>query len=402
MALWKSAKNSAPNNAPGSADNQPQHGSGPHWIKYSVAVASAKGGVGKSTVAAQLAITLAKKGLKVGLLDADIYGPSQTLMLKSGDSQLTLTEEGFIEPLKTSHGLSLVSMGALLGDGRPVVWRAPMAMKMIHEFIDRVKWGPLDYLIIDLPPGTGDVQLTLAQSLSLAGVVIVSTPQKVAVDVTRRGIRMFQQVRVPILGLVENMSGFTCGYCQKTTATLGENTVEALSKELKVPLLGRIPLDPSIFSHADEGKSLLDETAPKVIQAAVRDLANAVEGQIAFSRGILESDQPSTIDLSSRKDELKIQWPDGHLSVHHPYHLRVNCACAGCVDENTGKRLLDPKRVPLDIKINDLDAVGRYALSLGFSDGHRTGIYSYERLRRLCECEKCLERAGVSAETFSV
>ena len=184
-------------------------------VKNIIAVASGKGGVGKSTVSANLAVALAQAGHKVGLMDADIYGPSQPGMFGSDNVQPEVINN-LLKP-KRNHGVDFISMGLLVGDDTPVIWRAPMAMKMIQQFINSVMWGELDYLLIDLPPGTGDVQLTLAQQASLTGAVIVTTPQQVALGIAKKGLKMFEQVKVPIVGIIENMSGFTCSHCGELT-----------------------------------------------------------------------------------------------------------------------------------------------------------------------------------------
>ncbi len=189
-------------------------------VKNIVAVASGKGGVGKSTVAANLAVALAQTGASVGLCDADVYGPSQPTMF-GVETQPRADENRRLLPIE-SHGVQLMSMGFLATKETPVIWRGPMAAKLIQQFLAGVAWGELDYLIVDLPPGTGDVQLTLTQSVSLTGAVIVTTPQNVALEIAEKGLRMFQQVNVPVLGVVENMSYFECPHCSERTPVFSE------------------------------------------------------------------------------------------------------------------------------------------------------------------------------------
>lgn len=349
-------------------------------VKHVVAIASGKGGVGKSTVSTNLAIALKTRGFKVGLMDADIYGPSQPGMLGAFQEKAETTPENFLIPV-TCHGLKFVSMGLLMPEDAPVVWRAPMAMKVIHQFIGNVIWGDLDYLLIDLPPGTGDVQLTLAQQSSLSGAIIVTTPQDVALGIAKKGLRMFEQVNVPILGIVENMSGFVCGHCGTETSIFKGGGAAQMAQDLEVPFLGKLPLDPEIMASGDEGTPILIKNRESQAAQAYLDLAKNVEGEIARQSEVL-SDQPKDVKAGP-EGQLLITWPEGNQDALTPYHLRVNCRCAVCIDENTGKKLLDPKKVPLDIRIKSVDQVGRYALGIQFSDGHQTGIYTFESLKKL-------------------
>ena len=364
--------------------SEPQGLSG---IKHVIAIASGKGGVGKSTVAVNLAIALQKTGARVGLMDADIYGPSQPGMLGSMDSKPDITEDNMLKPVK-KHGVDFISMGLLVTEDTPVIWRAPIAMKMINQFINSVKWGELDYLLIDLPPGTGDVQLTLAQQASLSGAIIVTTPQQVALGIARKGLRMFEQVKVPIVGIIENMSGFTCKHCGKETAVFKEGGGVKMAQSVGVPYLGSIPLDPEIMMSGDNGIPVLAQTSESGAAQAFIKLAEEVTGIIEKQHDSVAQYQPKEM-VMSHEGNLLITWPDDHKSVYTPYNLRLSCPCANCVDEDTGKKILDVKTVPLDVKITGVNPVGRYGLAIAFSDGHSTGIYIFERLREICECENC-------------
>ncbi len=216
-----------------------------------VAVASGKGGVGKSTVAANLAAALAAQGRRVGLLDADVYGPSQPRML--GVSGRPASPDGkAILPLK-AHGITMMSMGLMVEDGKAVVWRGPMLMGALQQMMNQVQWGELDVLIVDLPPGTGDVQLTLSQKFAVDGAVIVSTPQDVALLDARKGMDMFRQLNVPILGMIENMSTHICSNCGHEEHVFGHGGVAAEAKKLGVPLLAEVPLHLSIRLGGDGG-----------------------------------------------------------------------------------------------------------------------------------------------------
>ncbi len=391
MAFWKNKDDATTVTPP----------PGTAWVKHLIAVGSGKGGVGKSTVAANLAIALKREGLKVGMLDADIYGPSQTSLLGWGEGPRQ-NEKGEITPVE-HFGIKMVSMGALIPRDGPVVWRAPMAMKVIHQFLDGVLWGELDVLILDLPPGTGDVQLTLAQSAKLTGAVIVSTPQKLALEIAQKGIRMFQQVRVPILGLVENMSGFVCGHCGKETDIFKKTGTEKLASAQHIPFLGRVPLDPTLVDDSDRGEPALERSggektvSGQAFVAIARELLKTLD---AYS-GALDADQPLQAALDPT-GKFSITWPDGHKSEHHGYRLRVQCGCASCIDENTGKRTLDPTKIPTNTAIKGYQPIGRYAFGFEFSDGHRTGIYPYDKLRKHCECTKCLVDRKESTAEFTV
>ena len=210
-------------------------------VTHVIAVASGKGGVGKSTVAVNLAVALQKLGKRVGLLDADVYGPSAPKMLGTEADRPNATEHETILPIE-SHGLKTMSIGYLLEEDSPVIWRGPMVTGLLRQFLFQVEWGELDFLILDLPPGTGDAQLTLVQSLSLAGGVIVTTPQDVALLDVQRGIQMFQRTSVPILGVVENMSHFQCSECGHVTEIFPGAGGEEISNRYGVPFLGKIPI----------------------------------------------------------------------------------------------------------------------------------------------------------------
>lgn len=220
-------------------------------IKNIIAVGSGKGGVGKSTVSVNLAISLMKMGHNVGLLDADIYGPSIPTLLKCG-GQPDLTEDKKMIP-RSAHGLKTMSMGYLVDEDTPVIWRGPMIQSALQKFLIGVDWGNLDFLVIDLPPGTGDVQLTLIQKVPLSGAVIVSTPQDVALLDAKKALKMFQKVDVPILGMIENMSFFECPCCKTKTPIFSQHGVEQAAKENNINWLGAIPLELSIRESCDQG-----------------------------------------------------------------------------------------------------------------------------------------------------
>lgn len=224
--------------------------------KFIIAVASGKGGVGKSTVSVNLALALSKLGKKVGLLDADIYGPSQHIMMGLKDRAPEVGEDKKIAPLE-QLGIKLMSFGFFVKADEAVVWRGPMIGRMLQQFVDDVKWGELDVLVVDMPPGTGDAQLTLTQILPLSGAVIVSTPQDVALADAIKGVNMFQKVNVPILGIIENMSYFECPACHHKTNIFSHAGAHHKADEMNVPFLGEIPLEEATRTCGDQGKPIV-------------------------------------------------------------------------------------------------------------------------------------------------
>ena len=256
---------------------EPQSGHGKDslipGVKYVLAVSSGKGGVGKSTVSVNLAAALALTGAKVGLLDADIYGPNIPMMM--GVSKPPEQQDGKIVPAN-SHGVKLISMGFFVPEDTAVVWRGPMVHTAIQQLFRDVLWGELDYLLIDLPPGTGDAQLTLTQLVPLTGAVTVTTPQEVALHDVRKGMMMFQKVNVPLLGIVENMSYFLCGHCGERTEIFSHGGGERAAATLGVPFLGRVPIDPAIRDGGDSGNPIVvaDPASPQ--SAAFREIAQKV------------------------------------------------------------------------------------------------------------------------------
>ncbi|HEY8518128.1 MAG TPA: Mrp/NBP35 family ATP-binding protein [Candidatus Binatia bacterium] len=252
-------------------------------VRNVIAVASGKGGVGKSTVAVNLALALARRG-RVGLLDADVYGPSIPIMLGIEDVEPRVTEDRRIIPVE-AHGLRTVSMGFFVDRERAVIWRGPMVTKLIVEFLRNVEWGELDYLVLDLPPGTGDVQLTLAQQLAMTGGVIVTTPQDVALADVKRGVRMFDQVKVPVLGVIENMSGHVCRSCGHVTDVFGRGGGERMAQELGVPSLGTIGLTGRVRDLADAGTPIVVAEPDHPVAKRFMEIADAIERGIAAKAG---------------------------------------------------------------------------------------------------------------------
>lgn len=266
-------------------------------VKNAIAVASGKGGVGKSTMATNLALSLALDGAKVGLLDADIYGPNIPMML--GVQERPTGRNNKIAPPE-AYGLKVMSMGFLVDPSQPVIWRGPMIHNALRQFLEDVNWGNLDYLVIDLPPGTGDASLSLAQSLSLTGAIIITTPQQVALSDVVRGVAMFQQLNVPILGVVENMSYFVAPDTGKRYDIFGYGGGQRMAKEVGADFLGEIPLEAQVRIGGDEGKPIViaDPTSPaaQAIRAVAKKVAAAVSVQnLANTPRKFQSDPDLTV-----------------------------------------------------------------------------------------------------------
>ncbi len=245
-----------------------------------VAVASGKGGVGKSTVAANLAVTLAKLGHKVGLLDADIYGPSVPIMFGITDRPVIDSATNRILPFE-KHGIRVMSLGFILDTDTPVIWRGPMVMKAIEQMLGDVDWGDLDYLVVDLPPGTGDAVLTLTQKVPLSGAVIVTTPQDVALIDARKGLAMFRKVNVPVIGIVENMSGFVCPHCGTRTDIFKHGGGARTAEVLETAFLGEVPLDAEVVEGGDSGVPIAIARPAGPHAAAFQAIARAVVAEVA-------------------------------------------------------------------------------------------------------------------------
>ncbi len=264
--------------SPGAMNKEPIHG-----VSHIIAVAAGKGGVGKSTVAVNTAIALAKEGAKVGLLDADVFGPSVPMILGVEESPTAYEKENgepVIVPVYI-HGLKVISIGMMIQEDQPVIWRGPMVTQLLRQFFYDVAWSPLDYLVIDMPPGTGDVALTLAQSLPLSGALIVTTPQMVATADVIKAMQMFRKVDVPLLGIVENMAYFVAPDTGNRYDIFGTGGAERLAKQLDIPLLGQIPIGLSIREGGDVGKPAVMNDADDAYASVFRDLAKQVAARVS-------------------------------------------------------------------------------------------------------------------------
>lgn len=339
-------------------------------IKYVIGIAAGKGGVGKSSITVNLALALKSCGYCVGVLDADLYGPSIRTMLP---------EDQFPEELgdrlmpAMSYGIACMSMAYFYPSTQGSVVRAPIANRWITRFLQHVEWGDLDFLLIDFPPGTGDIQITLSQSASLTGAIVVTTPQEIALQDVRKCIYMFQQVRVPVMGIVENMSFYQALQAAEKVYLFGKGGGEKLAKEAKVPLIGQIPLDPLIGEHLEDGKSLFDSKNPLTdhLKSCFLEIAQKVVHLVKL--------KPETLRIESISQKnphsITIQWSDGVLQECSLGKLQSHCPCAFCKDSKK-------ESSPL-VEAKTVRSVGSYALQIEFTTGCSHGIYDYERVRSI-------------------
>ena len=337
-------------------------------VKHLIAISSCKGGVGKSTVAVLLARALQRAGYAVGLLDADVYGPSAPSLLHCHHPEIQVEGPHFY-PVDID-GLKVMSMGFVMGES-PAIVRGPIVSRYVQQVLMQCQWGELDYLIIDLPPGTGDTQLTLVQQVSLDGAVIVTTPHMLSLVDVAKGILMFEKVNVPVLGIVENMSAFTPEDTGKTYYPFGRSE-GSLQRRFGIGTLAELPITQGMSDPLQPGKEVegaFDELSTAMIEA----LAQSKEAQTA----------PPEVEVLP--GAVRIVFNDG-LSAAIPNHtLRCACPCAMCVDENSGERLLDPAQIPNTVAPEALMPLGNYAMVFEWSDGHTTGIYPWAYLRKLAE-----------------
>ncbi len=336
-----------------------------------VAISSCKGGVGKSTVAAFLARAMQREGLRVGLLDIDIYGPSLPTLMRDPRPQVYMQNER-IQPVVVD-GLKTMSLGYLMGD-KPAVMRGPMVSNYTMQILRQTDWGELDYLLIDMPPGTGDIQLTLVQQAALDGAVIVTTPQALSLVDVARGIHMFESVNVPVLGIVENMAYFVCDQCDKKHYIFGSST-HTLQERFGLGVLAELPLLPGLQEAAEKSAG---QDYP-----AFAEMADQLHRQVGMRR--IEGDQKPIV--TPEKGKVHIEWPDGTESRIPNKTLRASCQCALCVDEFTNAPILNPQTIPEDIQVESIQPLGNYAVGINWSDNHSSGIFSWQHLRKVAGLE---------------
>ncbi len=344
-------------------------------VKHLVAVGSGKGGVGKSTTALNLALGFQAMGLKAGILDADIYGPSQPKLLGlSGNPQ---TADNKLLPMR-GYGLDVMSMGFMIDEGTPVVWRGPMIVQALNQMLRDVAWNDLDVLVIDMPPGTGDVQLTLSQQVPLDGAIIVSTPQDLALLDARKGLEMFRKTNVPVLGIIENMSYYLCPKCGERSEIFGHGGAEIEAKKLGIPFLGAIPLHMDIRTRSDSGQPIT-ATMPGSIHAEIfRELAIKAWAEVMAGKGGVT---PPQLDVSPAGDALKVATPGGVTYDLSAEMLRVMSPSAEVQGHSPDQRVTVAKKK--NVKIKSLEPVGKYAVRIGFDDGHNTGLFTWPYLEEL-------------------
>jgi ATP-binding protein involved in chromosome partitioning len=348
-------------------------------VRHLIAVASGKGGVGKSTTAVNLALGLQALGLKAGILDADIYGPSQPRLLGlTGRPQVTggktlLPMEGF--------GLKAMSMGFLVDEATPVIWRGPMVVSALTQMLRDVAWGDLDVLVIDMPPGTGDVQLTIAQQVPLSGAIIVSTPQDLALIDARKGLNMFRKVDVAVLGIVENMSTFICPRCGERSDIFGHGGAEREADKLGIPFLGGVPLHMEIREKSDAGQPIVATNPDGELAQVYRDIAARAWQQLEES--VEQRLEPPKLAISADRGALEVAFDGAAPVLLTAEMLRVMSPSAEVQGHSPDQRVTVARK--RSVKIKELKPVGNYAARIVFDDGHDTGLYSWSYLRTLAE-----------------
>jgi ATP-binding protein involved in chromosome partitioning len=348
-------------------------------IKHMIAVASGKGGVGKSTVAVNLALGLQAGGLKVGILDADIYGPSQPRLLGlTGKPELAGPNR--LRPMR-AYGLEAMSMGFLVEEDTPLILRGPMVVSAFTQMLRDVAWSELDALVIDMPPGTGDLQLSMAQQVSLAGAIIVCTPQDLALLDARKGLNMFRRVDVPVLGIIENMSYFVCPKCGERTDIFGHGGARREAEKLGLPFLGGVPLDMEIRVRSDEGRPIV-ATDPDGPHARVfREIASNTWAALRGDAGARTA--PPELEIAAGGTELRVSFAGVEPFTLTAEMLRVMSPSAEVQGHSPDQRVtIGRKR---NVKIVDLRPVGNYAVRIVFDDGHDTGLYAWSYLQTLHE-----------------
>ena len=346
-------------------------------IKHMIAVASGKGGVGKSTTAVNLALGLQAIGLKAGILDADIYGPSQPRLLGlSGRPQVASGNK--LRPME-AYGLRAMSMGFLVDEGTPIIWRGPMVVSALTQMLRDVVWGELDVLVIDMPPGTGDVQLTMAQQVPLAGAIIVSTPQDLALIDVRKGLNMFRKVDVPVLGIIENMSFFVCPKCGERSDIFGHGGAKLEAEKLGIPFLGGVPLHMDIRKTSDEGQPIV-ATSPNGPHAQIyRDIATRAWAELNASSD--SRIDPPKLEIAADQSELAVTFERAKPFTLSAEMLRVMSPSAEVQGHSPDQRVTVGRK--RNVKIKELRPVGNYAVRIVFDDGHDTGLYAWSYLQTL-------------------
>jgi ATP-binding protein involved in chromosome partitioning len=346
-------------------------------VKHIVAVASGKGGVGKSTVAVNIALGFQAIGLKAGIMDADIYGPSQPRLLGITGKPVQGKDKKLV-PME-GYGLKAMSMGFMVEEGTPIVWRGPMVVGALNQMLREVAWGDLDVLVIDMPPGTGDVQLTIAQQVPLAGAVIVSTPQDLALIDARKGLAMFKKVSVPLLGIVENMSYFIAPDTGNRYDIFGHGGAKAEAEKIGVPFLGEVPLTIEVRETSDTGRPITATSPESASAQAFRDIAAKAWGELekASGRGM----QPPKLEIAHGGEALRVSFATKDQHELPAEFLRVLSPSAEVQGHSKEQRVTVGGKK--NVKIRELRGVGNYAVRIVFDDGHDTGLFTWSYLHML-------------------
>ena len=335
-------------------------------IKNIIAVSSCKGGVGKSTVSVNLAYTLSKQGYKVGIFDADVYGPSLPTMVSVPNNELTQVDD-LLVPFEFEN-VKLMSFGFVQDEDNqgPAILRGPMVTQVINQLLSGTLWGELDYLVLDLPPGTGDVQLTLGQMIPVTAAVIVTTPQHISFIDVVKGIEMFDKLKVPTVAVVENMSYFTCGSCDEKHMLFGKGAKDRLVNEFGFKHAITLPILEKVATAGDNGTPYVLQAPDTDIKKEFDELAN---GLISEVKSINDSKGSQPLMGYTKADGilLKDQVTEKEIKID-PYHLRTACKCARCVNEMTGEPI--PQEIPKDVEPLSINPVGNYAFGINWSDGH--------------------------------
>jgi ATP-binding protein involved in chromosome partitioning len=347
-------------------------------IKHLVAVASGKGGVGKSTTAVNLALGFQAIGIKAGILDADIYGPSQPRLLGLAGRPQVVEGSNRLRPME-GFGLQAMSMGFMVDEGTPIIWRGPMVVSALTQMLREVEWHDLDVLVIDMPPGTGDVQLTMAQQVPLSGAIIVSTPQDLALIDARKGLNMFRKTDVPVLGIIENMSYFLCPSCGTRSDIFGHGGAREEAARLGIPFLGEVPLHMDIRAKSDEGRPIVASQPDSPHAQIFRDLAARAWDELSGAQG-KRLPQPK-LAVSPAADTLIATFEGGARHELSAEMLRVMSPSAEVQGHSPEQRVTVAKK--RNVKIRDLVPVGNYAVKIVFDDGHDTGLFTWSYLDQL-------------------
>jgi ATP-binding protein involved in chromosome partitioning len=346
-------------------------------VKHLIAVASGKGGVGKSTTAVNLALGFQAIGLSAGILDADIYGPSQPRLLGLTGRPQVLSGTT-LRPMQ-GYGLKVMSMGFLVDESTPIIWRGPMVVSALNQMLREVAWGELDVMVIDMPPGTGDVQLTMAQQVPLSGAIIVSTPQDLALIDARKGLSMFRKVDVPVVGIVENMSYFVCPKCGERAEIFGHGGAKIEASKLGIPFLGGVPLDIEIRATSDTGQPIVATNPDSVHAQIYREIAAKAWTEVQVAQGARV--KPPQLELSPTRDALKVTFEGGASYDLSAELLRVMSPSAEVQGHSPEQRVTVARK--RHVKIKELRPVGNYAVRIVFDDGHDTGLYAWSYLELL-------------------